>query len=47
MWIYEKKLQHPVRVSHPDLRFAKVVVTQYGGAYLIWYIFTKGLFILY
>ena len=31
MWIYEKKLQHPVRVSGPDLAFAKVVITQYGG----------------
>lgn len=31
MWIYEKKLQHPVRVSCPDPRFAKLVITQYGG----------------
>jgi len=31
MWIYEKKLEHPVRVSCPDLKFAKLVVTQYGG----------------
>ena len=47
MWIYEKKLQHPVRVSGPDLAFAKVVITQYGGGYHIWYILTKYLFILY
>lgn len=31
MWIYEKKLEHPVRVSCPDLKFAKMVITQYGG----------------
>lgn len=31
MWIYEKKLQHPVMVSKPDIAFAKLVVTQYGG----------------
>jgi len=36
MWIYQKTLQHPVKVSGPDLRFAKTVITQYGGAYLIW-----------
>lgn len=31
MWVYEKKLEHPVRVSCPDPRFAKCVITQYGG----------------
>lgn len=31
MWIYEKKLEHPVRVSCPDVAFAKLVITQYGG----------------
>ena len=31
MWIYEKTLQHPVNVSCPDLAFAKLVITQYGG----------------
>lgn len=31
MWIYEKKLQHPVQVTCPDVAFAKLVVTQYGG----------------
>lgn len=31
MWLYEKKLQHPVRVSRPDVKFAKMVITQYGG----------------
>ncbi len=31
MWIYEKKLQYPANVSGPDPRFAKYVLTQYGG----------------
>lgn len=31
MWIYEKALEHPVKVSRPDVAFAKLVVTQYGG----------------
>ena len=31
MWIYEKKLEHPVRVTRPDVHFAKLVITQYGG----------------
>lgn len=31
MWIYEKKLEHPVRVTRPDVKFAKMVITQYGG----------------
>lgn len=31
MWIYEKKLEHPVTVSRPDPAFAKLVITQYGG----------------
>ena len=32
MWIYEKKLQYPVRVSKCDPRMAKYLVEQYGGA---------------
>ncbi|MDR5659026.1 manganese catalase family protein [Serpentinicella sp. ANB-PHB4] len=31
MWIYEKKLQHPVRIEKCDLRMAKYLYTQYGG----------------
>jgi len=31
MWIYEKKLQYPVRIKKPDARMAKCVITQYGG----------------
>ena len=31
MWIYEKKLQFPVRITNPNPSFAKVIITQYGG----------------
>lgn len=31
MWIYERKLEFPVRVTGPDPRMAKYVITQYGG----------------
>ncbi|SDF61096.1 manganese catalase family protein [Sporolituus thermophilus] len=31
MWIYEKKLEHPVKVCRPDVKFAKMVIAQYGG----------------
>ena len=32
MWIYEKKLQYPVKVSKCDPRMARYLVEQYGGA---------------
>lgn len=32
MWIYEKKLQYPVRVSKCDPRLAKYLIEQYGGS---------------
>lgn len=32
MWIYEKKLQYPVRVSKCDPYMAKLLLEQYGGA---------------
>ncbi|OME90865.1 MULTISPECIES: manganese catalase family protein [Paenibacillus] len=32
MWVYEKKLQYPVRVSKCDPRMAKFLIEQYGGA---------------
>jgi len=31
VWIYEKKLQYPVRVYSRDLKMAKYLVAQYGG----------------
>lgn len=31
MWVYQRCLQRPIKVSRPDVGFAKLVVTQYGG----------------
>ena len=31
MWIYEKKLQHPVKISKSDPAMAKIIITQLGG----------------
>lgn len=31
MWIYEKKLQFPVKITRPDARMAKIMIEQYGG----------------
>lgn len=32
VWIYEKKLQYPVKVSKCDPRLARFLIEQYGGA---------------
>lgn len=32
MWVYEKKLQYPVRVSKCDPQMAKYLIEQYGGS---------------
>ena len=32
MWLYEKKLQYPVRVRECNPRLAKFLIEQYGGA---------------
>ncbi|SIQ92453.1 spore coat protein JC [Paenibacillus macquariensis] len=32
MWVYEKKLQYPVRVSKCDPQMARYLAEQYGGA---------------
>jgi spore coat protein JC len=31
MWIYEKKLEHPVHIKCKDLKMAKSLMAQYGG----------------
>jgi len=31
MWIYEKKLEYPVKVTKKNPELAKVIITQYGG----------------
>ncbi|MBB6672336.1 manganese catalase family protein [Cohnella nanjingensis] len=32
MWVYEKKLQYPVKVGKCDPRMARYLIEQYGGA---------------
>ena len=31
MWEYQKQLEYPVNVKHPDARTAQIVLSQYGG----------------
>lgn len=31
MWIYEKKLQYPVKIKNPNPKLAKIIVSQLGG----------------
>lgn len=32
MWIYEKKLQFPVKIKNPNPKMAQIIMSQYGGA---------------
>ena len=31
MWMYEKKLEFPVKIKNPNPKMAKLIITQYGG----------------
>ncbi|MBE6558019.1 MAG: manganese catalase family protein [Ruminococcaceae bacterium] len=31
MWIYEKKLQYPVKIKNPDPQAAQIIISQLGG----------------
>lgn len=33
MWVYEKKLQFPVKIKNPNPRAASVIISQLGGPY--------------
>jgi len=33
MWVYEKKLEYPVRIKTPNPKLAKIIITQYGGRF--------------
>lgn len=35
MFVYEKKLQYPVRISNPNPQLASIIISQYGGPYSI------------
>ena len=32
MFLYEKKLQYPVKIANPNPKLAKVIISQVGGA---------------
>ena len=31
MWTYEKKLQYPINIKNPNPKYAKIIISQYGG----------------
>ncbi len=31
MWIYEKKLQFPIKIKNPNPKMAQIIMSQYGG----------------
>lgn len=31
MWTYEKRLQYPVKIKNPNVRLAKMIISQFGG----------------
>jgi len=35
MWIYEKKLEFPIKIRHRNPKLAKIIIEQYGGPFTI------------
>ena len=35
MFVYEKKLQYPVKIKNNNPRLAALIISQYGGPYFI------------
>ncbi len=31
MFIYEKKLQYPIKIANPNPKLAQIIITQFGG----------------
>lgn len=31
MFVYDKKLQYPVKIANPNPKLAAIIITQYGG----------------
>jgi len=31
MFVYEKKLQYPVKIANPNPKYASIIISQYGG----------------
>lgn len=34
MFIYDKKLQYPIKIAKTDPRLASIIISQYGGPYI-------------
>lgn len=42
MFVYEKKLQYPVKIATPNAKLASFIISQYGGRYTIYLRNTKS-----
>jgi spore coat protein JC len=31
MWVYEKRLEYPVKIKNTNPKLAKIIIAQYGG----------------
>ena len=31
MWIYEKRLQYPVKITQTNAKLAQIIISQFGG----------------
>ena len=34
MFVYEKRLQYPIRIKNTNPKLASVIISQYGGPYI-------------
>ena len=34
MFVYDKKLQYPIKIAKTDPRLASIIISQYGGPYI-------------
>ena len=35
MFVYEKKLQYPVKIKNINPKLASIIISQYGGSYFM------------
>lgn len=42
MFVYEKKLQYPVKIATPNPKLAAVIISQYGGPNIIILLFCNA-----
>ncbi len=40
MFVYEKRLEYPIKIKQTNPKLAKIIIAQYGGAYFKCYVFT-------